>query len=192
MYKYQYDISHVRNQGAKWGSFRSMSVSRVRSPEWTLFFCVPFFSPLFWLGTVCFHNGEPLGPYVEVHILYWTTHIPDIYLCIQSAAAAAAVAAALYVAILLLLLLHLMLLAPCCCCLSLRAGWQVFVAGSMNLILVFFSLHSTPSVFNVPLGCTLAFTASIWIILHIRWLLAFAEPRRAPARHGKTTHCVYS
>ena len=44
-------------------------------------------------------------------------------------------------------------------------------------------------IFNVPLGCTVAFTASI--CLFFWYLRACVEPRRASARRGEAHHVVY-
>ena len=59
-----------------------------------------------------------------------------------------------------------------------------FVAGSLKSdFSVFVLFTQTGFIFNVPLGSTVAFTASIF--LQPRSLRACAEPRRASARRGE-------
>ena len=66
-----------------------------------------------------------------------------------------------------------------------------FVAGSLKSdFSVFVLFTQTGFIFNVPLGSTVAFTASIF--LQPRSLRACAEPRRASARRGEAPLVLYT
>ena len=101
--------------------------------------------------------------------------VPGMYLYVQSAAATSA---ALCIAI--PLLRQLLLFIVC------RMAKNV--AGSLNLIpcIVFFLFILKKDLFlmHVPLGSTVAFTASI-CLYYILELRACAEPNRPPARRGE-------
>ena len=125
----------------------------------SIFVLVPFFFHFYvWPRDVWFHNRVPLRR--TWHILLLCTWY--VLICTQRAAAAAA---ALRVAILLLLLQQ-----QCCCFLLpfvIVCRMAKFVAGLLNLILVFyFSSLKHDASLMYPLAVLAAFTTSI--LLHLK------------------------
>ena len=125
--------------------------------------CVPF-SPFFSLSAPC--NLVTSVKTCTMMIEGRLSNREDSFICIQRAAAAAA--ASLCVAILLLLLQK-----QCCCFLLLFVivcRMAKLVVGSSNLIPLFacFLFVQTRLIFNVPLGSTAAFMASICLRVHTR------------------------
>ena len=126
----------------------------------------PFFT-YFLFGAVWFRNGLPLGP----DIIYCTTYTWHVvmYLCIQSAAAAAA---ACYCCV----LLHCFS-CSCCCLLLLfvivcrmQKKMLLFIKSDCSVLFIFIKTRSI-----VPLGSTVAFTASTCLLYYIRGNYGYAR-----------------
>ena len=195
--------------------FFSMSICMVvRFTACSLFFCVRrFFSPLDVLfGVVWFHDRVPPGPdtpgcsvfVVVVGVVLTFTHrynavrghrilLYDVFYTWH-------------------VFIHTECCCRCCCCLLLCVAIPVLllpqlllllilcrmtktVAGSSNLIpsSVFFPFIPTRLIFNVciPLGCTVAFTASICLYITSAVITGMrgAKAGVSPPRHSPP--CMY-
>ena len=126
----------------------------IRFPAFSLFFGVPHYFSLFLFGVVWFHTRVPLGPGMPGIVLLYD--VLYTWTCIYSYR--------VLLPLLLLLCTGVVGAAAACCCSSSCAGWPKIVTGSLNLIpssVFFLSFKHDLFLMYLPLGSTVAFTASI-------------------------------
>ena len=162
VHTYQYDVYSVPGEKlSSWrGSFHSMSISWCSTPGWSLFVCVPFFLPLFVSRRVVSQPSTSRTWYTRYYTdtRYYTAvqcctayYIYDMHLYIQrcwrcwccSACSYTAVVAAAADAV-----RHRVPHGKNCCWLIESDSIQCFLSWKTII-------------FIVPLGCSVAFTASI-------------------------------